>query len=91
VTRRSCVDEDHFLLAGGGWDAGVERGVDHRQATPKRAAVVGTWNRPLVMTRSTTPEVSCGPSRILLTWLLTLCTAHRRLPATTMPSTRSIG
>jgi hypothetical protein len=43
------------------------------------------------MTRSTTPQVSCGPSRILLTWLLTFDTAHRRLTASTTPSTSSIG
>ena len=52
---------------------------------PKRAAVVGTWNRSLVMTFSTTPEVRLGRSRILVTWVV----LHRPQPPalSTMPST----
>jgi len=53
---------------------------------PKRAAVVGVWNTSLVMTRSTTPEVRSGRSRILDTWLV-FCTAHSRPAASTIPST----
>src|SRR5215204_6929922 len=53
---------------------------------PKRAAVLGVWNRSLVMTSSTTPDRRCRPSRILVTWL-EFCTAHSRRPSNTMPST----
>jgi hypothetical protein len=53
---------------------------------PKRAAVVGVWNRSLVMTFSTTPEARSRSRRILVTWLV-FCTAHSRRPASTRPST----
>src|SRR5215211_7072697 len=53
---------------------------------PKRAAVLGVWNRSLVMTSSTTPDRRCRPSRIRVTWL-EFCTAHSRRPSNTIPST----
>jgi len=37
---------------------------DRPYAMPRRAMVVGTWNRSLVMTRSTTPELRSPLSRI---------------------------
>ena len=50
VTWRPCVPRGPLVLAGGGWDAGVELGVTTAKRLPNRATVVGAWNGSLVMT-----------------------------------------
>jgi len=60
------VDEDHLVLVGFGRDAGVELGVDHRQAIPE----VGGGGRGLEQVapdiRSTTPEARSDFTPILV-------------------------
>jgi hypothetical protein len=61
-------------------NADGEHGVHHStRRLPKPAAVVGTWNRSLGMTSSTTPDARFRPSRILA-HLVVFYTAPSRWP-----------
>ena len=93
ITARGWVPSSHpSTTTTSYWSAVGGKPVSNLALTtasrlPNRAAVVGNWNRSLVMTSSTTPEVRCGLSRMLVTWLSAFCTAQSRLPWSTMPST----
>jgi hypothetical protein len=83
----SSVDHDHLLLLGGGWEAGVELGMDHRQATTE-AGHSGRGLEPAAGDACcTTPALRSGLSRISVIWLSLFCTAHSRPASSSSPST----